>query len=141
MNTKLIATAAVMALAAGAVPVIAQSEAPVVSRAESGWAGPGAGSGPGADECSGMRGGRKARGPNIERLAIILDLTEEQRVELYDVMDEHREQRRAMREAMRESMAAVLTPEQQAKLEALRETRSRHGRGGRRHGRRWSESG
>ena len=70
------------------------------------------------------------RGPNLDRMTIILDLTAEQRTGLEKIYAEQKKTRQTMREQMRADMkgrmAEVLTPEQMAKMEALREMRGQH---------------
>ena len=148
-------TAAVVTVLAGGSAALAQSGSQGTPAADTPRMVEGAG--PGAGDC-GRHAGRRARrgGPDLDRLAIVLDLTDEQKAGLESAFAEQRAEReamraerQAMREAMRESMQAriaeVLSPEQQAKLEALREMRGDRGHGERhRHGRghwRGKESG
>lgn len=65
--------------------------------------------------------GHHTRGPHIERLAERLELSEEQQAKVRTLFEEQREQHQAMREQMRSKMAEVLTQEQIAKMEAMRE--------------------
>jgi Spy/CpxP family protein refolding chaperone len=80
------------------------------------------------------------RGPNVERLAERLDLSAEQQEQVRALFEAHKAERQAMREKMRASMAEVLTPDQQAKMETMREMRRakrkerRERRGKRHHG-------
>ena len=72
-------------------------------------------------------------GAKLDRMAAALQLTDEQKARVKTLFDEHQVQRQAMREQMRARMAEVLTPEQLAKHDALREQhrgqwKERHGR-------------
>ena len=97
-------------------------------------------------------GPRRPDGPNIERLAVLLDLDDYQAQEVDRIMSEHRQaaeakreahrasgerpdretiraEREQMREALRTELATVLSAEQLEKLDVLREMRGdRHPR-------------
>lgn len=75
---------------------------------------------PAAAYAASDRGGEHMRGPHVERLAERLELNEEQQAKVRALFEEQREQRNAMREQMRGKMAEVLTPDQLAKMEAMR---------------------
>ena len=87
--------------------------------------------------------GSHHRGPKLERLAERLDLSADQQEKMRALFEAHKAERQAMREKMRASMADVLTPDQQAKMDAMRAERRakreerrerRHKRSHRRHG-------
>ena len=72
-------------------------------------------------------------GAKLDRMAAALQLTDEQKTRVKALFDEHQVQRQAMREQMHARMAEVLTPEQLAQHDALREQhrgqwKERHGR-------------
>lgn len=79
---------------------------------------------PAAAYAAGDTRGHHSRGPHVERLAERLELSEEQQAKVRALFEEQREQHMALREQMREQMhgkmAEVLTPEQLAKMEAMR---------------------
>lgn len=68
------------------------------------------------------------RGPNVERLAQTLDLTDQQKTQLEAIFAEQGEKRRALREETRARMQEVLTAEQLTQLDEMRQHRKgRHG--------------
>jgi Spy/CpxP family protein refolding chaperone len=77
-----------------------------------------------------------------ERMTEKLQLTEQQQTEMKKIYDEQREQRRALREQSQKRFNDMLTPEQQAKWQQLRDERGqrfcdrdgRHGMGHPRNG-------
>ena len=95
---------------------------------------------------------KRAQGPDIDHLAVVLDLDDYQKQEVERIMTEHRAaadarreafrasgerpdretmetQREAMRASLNEELATVLSAEQLEKLDALREMRrDRHPR-------------
>lgn len=107
------------------------------------------------------------RGPDMDRMALLLDLDAYQKTEVEKILKEHREQRRAQFEAAKASgarpsreemktrreqskqelntrLSGVLNETQMKKLEALRELGPRHGRHFKRgygHGKSHSKSG
>lgn len=62
-------------------------------------------------------------GPNLDRMADRLDLTDAQQAQIEEIFEQHRTQRDQMREQHREEVRAVLTDEQKAKLDELRANR------------------
>lgn len=81
---------------------------------------------PAAAYAAGDKRGEHARGPHIERLAERLELSEEQQAKMRALFEEQRTQREAMRAQMRGKMNELLTPEQIAKMDAMREQRGEH---------------
>ena len=67
--------------------------------------------------------GGPPRGPNLERMTETLGLSEEQRAEMEIVLQAQREERQALREETRTSIRAILTPEQQATMDEMRQAR------------------
>jgi Spy/CpxP family protein refolding chaperone len=63
------------------------------------------------------------RGPNLERMTQTLGLSQEQRAQLESVIQAQQEKRQALREETRTSIRAILTPEQQAQMDEMRQTR------------------
>jgi len=74
---------------------------------------------------SGERGPHD-RGPNVERMSEMLDLSDEQRTQLRALFEEQAAEREAMRNEMRARMSKLLTPEQQARMDEMREKRREH---------------
>jgi periplasmic protein CpxP/Spy len=78
----------------------------------------------------GMRGG-----PNPEYMARVLDLTPEQQAKVKSLFEEQAERRAQMRATMRAEMQTrmqgILTPEQYAKMQDLRQLRMESRDGGR----------
>lgn len=68
-----------------------------------------------------------------ERMAEQLQLTEQQQTEMKKIYEEQHEQRRALREQTHKRLNDILTPEQQAKWQQLRDERRKRfcDRGGR----------
>jgi len=67
-------------------------------------------------------------GPNVERLAEKLNLTDEQKTQLESIFAEQGEKRRALREETRTQMQEVLTAEQLTQLNEMRQQwKGRHG--------------
>lgn len=79
---------------------------------------------PGKGRKHGMRGpgGHAPGGPGarLERMADALELTDDQKSQMREILDRAREEHRA---EMQEKIDSVLTPEQQARAEELREQR------------------
>ncbi len=79
-----------------------------------------AGFGPNSDGS----GPGKMRGPNVERMAVMLDMSPEQQAQVKALFAEQaqkrQETRAAMRAEMQEKMNAILTPEQVEKMGKLR---------------------
>lgn len=90
-----------------------------------------AGFGPGWD---GTAGPGRAQGPNVERMAVMLDLTTEQQDKVKALFAEQAkkrdETRATMRTEMQGKMQAILTPAQYEKMTKLRSERGT-GMGGR----------
>ena len=140
MHKHLIALSCAAVLGGASVAVLAQDGQAGARSAQLEMASSAAGRG----DCGGrgaVRGGRRGGGPDVERLAVVLDLSDEQKAQLETLFQEQRAEREAIREAMREQMrtkmAGVLDEQQIAKLEALREMRGAH----RRHGKRGASEG
>lgn len=81
---------------------------------------------PAAAYAAGNKPGEHSRGPHIERLAERLELSEEQQAKMRTLFEEQRAQREAMRAQMRGKMAEVLSPEQLAKMDAMRDKHREH---------------
>ena len=75
--------------------------------------------------------GGPPRGPNLERMTQTLGLSEEQRAQVEIVIQTQQEKREALREETRASIRAILTPEQQASLDEMRQARRARWDGGR----------
>ena len=68
------------------------------------------------------------RGPNLDRLAQALNLTDQQKTDLKAIFADQGKKRRALREETRARMQEVLTAEQLAQLDEMRQSRkARHG--------------
>lgn len=69
----------------------------------------------------------KMRGPNVERMAVMLDLTPEQQDKIKTVFEEQAKKRQEMRGAMQAEMQgkmqSILTPDQYEKMTKLRTVR------------------
>lgn len=76
---------------------------------------------PAAAYSASHKGGEHPRGPHVERLAEKLELSAQQQQQMRALFEEQREQREAMRAQMRGKVAEVLTPDQLAKMDAMRE--------------------
>jgi len=63
------------------------------------------------------------RGPNLERMTETLGLSAEQRAQMETVIQTQQEKRQALREETQISIRAVLTPEQQATMDEMRQAR------------------
>ena len=74
---------------------------------------------------SGERGPHH-RGPNLERMSEMLDLSDEQRTQMRALFEQQAAEREAMREKMRARMTELLTPEQQARMDEMRKERRVH---------------
>lgn len=111
---KTLGAVALAMLTAAAVPVLAQP-----------------GFGPGAAAPPYARAGAH---PRLERLATLLELTDEQKAQVQGILTEQREKRVALHEETRARLETVLTPEQVQRLEQVRDRRGWH-RGGRGWGR------
>ena len=78
--------------------------------------------------------GEHARGPHVERLAERLELSAEQQEKVRTLFEEQQAQREAMRAQMRGKMAEVLTPDQLAKMDAMRDQHREYRKDKRAHG-------
>ena len=67
--------------------------------------------------------GGPPRGPNLERMTETLGLSEEQKAQMEIVIQTQQEKRQALREETQISVRAILTPEQQAKMDEMRQAR------------------
>lgn len=65
--------------------------------------------------------GEHSRGPHVERLAERLELNEEQQAKVRALFEEQKAQHEAMRAQMRGKIAEVLTPDQLANMDAMRD--------------------
>ena len=63
------------------------------------------------------------RGPNLERMTATLGLSAERRAQMETVIHAQQEKRRALREETHISIRAILTPEQQATMDEIRQAR------------------
>lgn len=81
---------------------------------------------PAAAYAASDKGGVHMRGAHVERLAERLELNDEQQAKVRALFEEQRAQHESMREQMRGKMAEVLTPEQLAKMEAMRDQYREH---------------
>ncbi len=63
------------------------------------------------------------RGPNLERMTETLGLSEEQQAQMEIVIQTQQEKRQALREETRTSIRAILTPEQEATMDEMRQAR------------------
>lgn len=70
--------------------------------------------------------GQGARGDRLQRMTEVLNLDDSQQEQMKKMFDEHKAMRKAMREQMRVRMDEILTPEQRAKRDELREQRGEH---------------
>lgn len=61
-----------------------------------------------------------------DRMASELNLTDDQRVKVKQIMESHHESMKAQREQMMKQMDAVLTPEQQQKAKEMRARHKKH---------------
>ena len=70
------------------------------------------------------------RGPNIERLAQVLGLSDEQEIDLQVIFEERDVKRQTLQEETRAQIQQVLSAEQLARWDAFRAGRRHHHHGG-----------
>lgn len=71
-----------------------------------------------------MSGDRMMR--HLDQMAERLDLDEQQRAQMHELMEAHHERMKASREHLHEALMAMLTPEQAAKLDEMHRERQEH---------------